>query len=39
MGETNSPSLAHVGYDISPLSRVKLKMLTTHLTLLRGEIS
>jgi hypothetical protein len=25
MGETNSPSVAHVGYDISPLSRVKLK--------------
>jgi predicted acetyltransferase len=23
MGETNSPSVAHVGYDISPLSRVK----------------
>jgi hypothetical protein len=28
MGETNSPSVAHVGYDISPLSRVKLKNLT-----------
>jgi hypothetical protein len=27
MGETNSPSVAHVGYDISPLSRVKLKFL------------
>ena len=25
MGETNSPSVAHVGYDISPLSRVKFK--------------
>jgi hypothetical protein len=23
MGETNSPSVAHVGYDISPLKRVK----------------
>jgi hypothetical protein len=23
MGETNPPSVAHVGYDISPLSRVK----------------
>jgi len=23
MGETNSPSVAHVVYDISPLSRVK----------------
>jgi hypothetical protein len=29
MGETNSPSVAHVGYDISPLSRVKFKILTT----------
>jgi hypothetical protein len=33
MGETNSPSFAHVGYDISPLSRVKLKILTTSLSL------
>jgi hypothetical protein len=32
MGETNSPSVAHVGYDISPLSRGKLKILTTRLT-------
>jgi hypothetical protein len=32
MGETNSPSVAHVGYDISPLSRVKFKILTTRLT-------
>jgi hypothetical protein len=32
MGKTNSPSVAHVGYDISPLSRVKLKILTTRLT-------
>jgi hypothetical protein len=31
LGETNSPSVAHVGYDISPLSRVKLKILTTRL--------
>jgi len=23
MGETNYPAVAHVGYDISPLSRVK----------------
>jgi hypothetical protein len=30
--ETNSRSVAHVGYDISPLLRVKLKILTTHLT-------
>jgi hypothetical protein len=35
MGETNSPSVAHVGYDIFPLLRVKLKI----LTLLSGEIS
>jgi hypothetical protein len=28
----NSPSVAHVGYDISPLSRVKLKILTTRRT-------
>jgi hypothetical protein len=28
MGETNSPSVAHVGYDISPLSRIKFKILT-----------
>ena len=27
MGETHSPSFAHVGYDISPLSIVKLKIL------------
>jgi hypothetical protein len=31
MGETNSPSVAHVSYDISPLSRVKLIILTTRL--------
>jgi len=31
MGETNSPSVAHVGYDISPLSRVKCKILTIRL--------
>jgi hypothetical protein len=35
MGETNSPSVAHVGYDISPLSRVKFKILTTRLR--RGD--
>ena len=32
MGETNSPSVAYVGYDISPLSRVKFRILTTCLT-------
>jgi hypothetical protein len=36
MGETNYPSVAHVGYDISSFSRVKLKCL--NLTLLSGEI-
>jgi hypothetical protein len=42
MGETNYPSVAHVGYDISTLSRVKLKISTSllnlNLTLLSGEI-
>ena len=32
MGETNVPSVAHVGNDIPPLSRVRLKVLTTRLT-------
>ena len=32
MGETNSPSVAHVGYDISPLSRDGFEILNTHLT-------
>jgi hypothetical protein len=36
MEETNSPSVAHMGYDISPLSRVRIQILTTHLI---GEIS
>jgi hypothetical protein len=31
MGETNFPSVVHVGYDIYPLSRVKLKYITTNL--------
>jgi hypothetical protein len=41
MGETNSPSVAHVGYDISPLSRAKLWLVVKilNLTLLSGEIS
>jgi hypothetical protein len=29
---SNSPAVAHVGCDISPLSRVKFKILTTRLT-------
>ena len=32
MGETNFPSVAHVGYDIFPLSRAKFKIVS-------GEIS
>jgi len=32
MGETNSLSVAHLGYDISLLPRGKFKMLTTRLT-------
>jgi hypothetical protein len=50
MGETNSnsPSVAHVGYDISPLLRVRFKFKPLalrlvvklfNLTLLSGEIS
>jgi hypothetical protein len=31
MGETNYLSVAHVGYDISPLLRVRLKILATRL--------
>jgi hypothetical protein len=36
MGETNSPSIGQVGYDISPLLKAKFKILAT---LLSGEIS
>ena len=32
MGETHSPSVVHVGYDISPPSTAKFKILTTRLT-------
>ena len=32
MGETNFPSVVHVGYDISPPSRVKFKIVTIRLT-------
>jgi hypothetical protein len=32
MGETNFPSVVHVGYDISPPSRFKFKIVTTRLT-------
>jgi hypothetical protein len=30
MGETNSLLVAYVGYDISPLSRVKFKILLSE---------
>jgi hypothetical protein len=36
MGETNSPSGDHVGYDISPLSRVKLKNYIDSPSVARG---
>jgi len=39
MGETNSPSVAHVGYDISPLPRVTACGQNFNLTLLSGKIS
>ena len=32
MGEANSPSDVHVGYDISPLWRVRFIILITRLT-------
>jgi len=35
MGEANSPSVVHVGNDISPISKVKFKI----LTLVSGDIS
>jgi hypothetical protein len=35
MGETNSPSVAHVGYDISPLSRVKWTIYMNFLKVLK----
>jgi hypothetical protein len=37
MGETNSPSVAHVSYDISPLSRVKLKILLSWVEKYRNS--
>jgi hypothetical protein len=38
MGETNSSLVAHVGYDISPLSR-RLVVKILDLIFLSGEIS
>ena len=37
MGETNYPTVAHVGYDISPLKRVNLKILTTSRQATEGK--
>jgi hypothetical protein len=41
MGETNSPSFAHVGYNtkcISPLSRVKFKSLEWRNIVTHGQL-
>ena len=38
MGETNSPSVAHVGYDISPLSRVKFNSLEWRNIVTHGQL-
>jgi hypothetical protein len=37
MGETNSPSVTHVGYDISPLSRVKFNSLEWRNIVTHGQ--
>ena len=37
MGETNSPSVVHLGYDISPLSRVKFKILLSWVEKYRNS--
>jgi hypothetical protein len=38
MGETNSPSVAHVGYDIFPLSRVKFNSLEWGNIITHGQL-
>jgi hypothetical protein len=38
MGETNSPSVVHVGYDISPLSRVKFNSLEWRNIVTHGQL-
>ena len=38
MGETNSPSVTHVGYDISPLSRVKFNSLEWRNIVTHGQL-
>jgi len=38
MGETNYPSFAHVGYDISPLARVKFNSLEWRNIVIHGQL-
>jgi hypothetical protein len=38
MGETNSPSVAHMGYDISPLSRVKFNSFEWRNIVAHGQL-
>jgi hypothetical protein len=38
MGETISPSVAHVGYNISPLSRVKFNSLEWKNIVTHGQL-
>ena len=38
MGETNSPAVAHVGYDITPLSRVKFNSLEWRNIVTHGHL-
>jgi hypothetical protein len=38
MGETNLPSVAHVGYDISPFSRVKFNSLEWRNIVTHGQL-
>ena len=38
MGETNSPSVARVGYDISPLSKVKFNSLEWRNIVTHGQL-
>ena len=38
MGETNSPSVAHAGYNISPLSKVKFNSLEWRNIVTYGQL-
>jgi len=38
MGETNSPSVAHVGYNISPLLRIKFNSLEWRNIVTHGQL-